>query len=485
MAVLPQGWEWDYDGARWFYTYKPTGHIQYHFPNEGDEFPDFVDAASPVPQLAPEERLESQQQVRRHSSQHQPHSSTGAGDAAERWKSRMTATARPVSSVWEEEERRHNREVPAGGAFQPESFMFLGPGVYADVSPPVEDEEEEAARRVIAGGSPEVSIGTLTPMGTGRAGLSSTGSVSRAVTPGGEEEAEEEEGVVHMLDGREMPLELPAEERFNPVGMIAEMATGETSRARAETHPDPVEIGDNTVLAPIETAVQKVVPEWPGKGSPVGRGPKSDSDELEEKQQDAQQGEKSEQQQQQQEQHQGEKTAEQGEPPISVASEPADGPKYRSYNPDQVDGSSQNDTEFDPSSVPAALSLHKRSPSPERHPEKVPSPEQERSLDLVPSPLKAAESEQKPSSIQGSPQPSPLIIETRPSQAPSSEFQTYQDPQGKQPEITKVPSVLKPARGRGKSISRLNNRSDLRTSCPSWGLVYTRYMGHHLSSNTS
>ncbi|KAI1462387.1 hypothetical protein F4805DRAFT_452923 [Annulohypoxylon moriforme] len=42
MALLPEGWEADYDGTRWFYRYKATGLTQYHFPRSGDEFPELV-----------------------------------------------------------------------------------------------------------------------------------------------------------------------------------------------------------------------------------------------------------------------------------------------------------------------------------------------------------------------------------------------------------------------------------------------------------
>ncbi len=36
MATLPQGWEADYDGARWFYRYTATGVTQFRFPKDGD-----------------------------------------------------------------------------------------------------------------------------------------------------------------------------------------------------------------------------------------------------------------------------------------------------------------------------------------------------------------------------------------------------------------------------------------------------------------
>lgn len=70
MASLPPGWTADYDGKRWFFTYGPTGQSQFQFPRPGDEFPDFCCCAGgaavlPAVELMPEERLESERQVRR------------------------------------------------------------------------------------------------------------------------------------------------------------------------------------------------------------------------------------------------------------------------------------------------------------------------------------------------------------------------------------------------------------------------------------
>lgn len=68
MASLPSGWKADYDGKRWFFTYGPTGQSQFQFPRPGDEFPDFCCAGAaflPAVELMPEERLESERQVRR------------------------------------------------------------------------------------------------------------------------------------------------------------------------------------------------------------------------------------------------------------------------------------------------------------------------------------------------------------------------------------------------------------------------------------
>ncbi|KAL3957267.1 hypothetical protein ACCO45_007845 [Purpureocillium lilacinum] len=301
------GWESDYDGKRWFYTYKASGHIQYHFPSEGDEFPDYLDASAPAPDLAPEERLESQQQLRRQTTtsaasaaakQLSPPSPHRAGNGNA--KPGMSATARPVSAIWEGD---GGGDDDAEQVFQPENFMFLGPGTYTEVSP-LNEEEEEAARRVVAGGIGERVAGDGTAAGGSAGGTKAVSPVaSTATTPmlqkseasasppvpaAGQQivvesppiEAEpvslppqEAEPVIHMIDSREMPQELPAPPHvFDPVGVVAEMPTEHTAVAHIELHPDPVEMGDSSVLAPIETAMTAPalgMAELPERSSPV------------------------------------------------------------------------------------------------------------------------------------------------------------------------------------------------------------------------
>ncbi|KAF4965134.1 hypothetical protein FZEAL_10798, partial [Fusarium zealandicum] len=237
-------------------------HIQYHFPKEGDEFPDFVDVSTPVPALAPEERLESQQQVRRHTS------TTGipvrANKAEAGWQSQMSATAMPVSAVWEPESEAQE------AVFQPENFMYLGPGTYTDVSP-LADEEEEAARRVLAGGiedrvekSPGKGVSPLaserTTPSRGQAQTEPVSGESVMVPPTVQEERHD---AVSMIDSREIPATPP-----DPVGIIAEMPTHDTAPANIEMHPAPIEMADNMVLAPIETALPPMA-ELPERSSPV------------------------------------------------------------------------------------------------------------------------------------------------------------------------------------------------------------------------
>lgn len=105
MASLPPGWEADYDGQRWFFTYGPTGQSQFQFPRPGDEFPDFSCCAGgggaaasilPAIELLPEERLESERQVRRMLNVGGgPGAAGGTGDVAEE-KERLRGRVSPV-----------------------------------------------------------------------------------------------------------------------------------------------------------------------------------------------------------------------------------------------------------------------------------------------------------------------------------------------------------------------------------------------------
>ncbi|PNP53450.1 hypothetical protein THARTR1_06144 [Trichoderma harzianum] len=311
MATLPTGWEWDYDGSRWLYRYKPTGHVQYHFPNAGDEFPDYIDARSPAPDLAPEERLESQQQVKRHASV--SGTPVRAGEDRDGWRSRMSATAQPVSAVWDGDFGREDDHVEEAeeeeGVFQPENFMFLGPGAYTDVSP-LNEEEEEAARRTVVGElksgqstenrgvSPMVSQNTTPMVRTTETVASGSTTVvdQRAVEPPPVMHHEEQTTVVSpqeytmggdivgeasaIVDGGyhyemyELPVEtaIPMHLQFDPVGYVAEMPTEHTASAHVETHPDPIELADNYVMAPIETEPRPGYVELPVEFNPEEEG---------------------------------------------------------------------------------------------------------------------------------------------------------------------------------------------------------------------
>ena len=102
-------------------------------PRRATSSPTSSTRAPPAPALAPEERLESQQQVRRRGD-------TGGGYGRRGKAPVMSATGGPVSTTWDDDDGED-------GYFQPESFMFLGPGAYNDVSPMVDDDAQSVASR--------------------------------------------------------------------------------------------------------------------------------------------------------------------------------------------------------------------------------------------------------------------------------------------------------------------------------------------------
>ncbi|KAK1718209.1 hypothetical protein BDP67DRAFT_604887 [Colletotrichum lupini] len=310
MAALPSGWEWDYDGSRWFYRYKPNGHVQFHFPKEGDEFPDFVDCFSPAPELAPEEKLESQQQLKRRTT-------TDANPT-----SKMRATGGPMSDFGMSRSgfggpMSNDDDDSDGFFFQPENFMYFGPGAYDDISPEAdEDDREEALGRPNVGESGEGSstknhaMLDVASMKSGVSPLQSetnTPSIINSVPVQGAEATSEARAEmttaeqplsvntdtsldpsqalppspgVPLLDSVEKPRPGFSANFYSPpwdpVGTMAEMATEHTAPAHIETHPDPVEMADTAVLAPIETNFADLgIAELPERTSPAEAKPPS------------------------------------------------------------------------------------------------------------------------------------------------------------------------------------------------------------------
>ncbi|KAK5662961.1 hypothetical protein OQA88_6373 [Cercophora sp. LCS_1] len=192
MASLPEHWESDYDGSRWFFRYKPTGIIQYTFPKPGDEFPEHIDATAGPLDLPPEEKLVSQQQVKR----------------------RSTTDGQPVQPLVNKETDQVVSATLAKGEgvgfwFQPD-YMYLGPGSY-DISPVNEHDEEqelafargESEKRNFDQGAPQSAAGA--PLG--------------------------------------QSIQLAA-----PPGNLAELPTESTAQCLEELHPPPVELPDHRVM---------------------------------------------------------------------------------------------------------------------------------------------------------------------------------------------------------------------------------------------
>ncbi|KAL2127228.1 hypothetical protein VTI74DRAFT_11069 [Chaetomium olivicolor] len=266
MASLPENWEWDYDGKRWFYRYKPTGLIQYTFPKPGDEFPEFIDDTAAPLDLAPEEKLVSQQQVKRRSTLDK---SSKPADTAKR-------RERAISNAVSEQEE-------GGGSFwfQPDGLMYMGPGAYNDISPLQEEEEERGGgSSTVEDKNDAIVRGTATVASTDVANATTTteppaneapathSQISPAVSAGttplvanshtaaaaheldsgvgvvASDNAPVDGGIVPspdvpLLDSRQIP--------YNPIG-VAELASESTPQCHEETNPAPVELPSNEMM---------------------------------------------------------------------------------------------------------------------------------------------------------------------------------------------------------------------------------------------
>ncbi|KAH8664237.1 hypothetical protein BX600DRAFT_512292 [Xylariales sp. PMI_506] len=258
MSGLPEGWEADYDGSRWFYRYKPSGLVQYNFPKPGDEFPEFVSFGPEAIDLAPEERLASEQQVRRWSTL--DGTENGAKSSGSRRKKKEA-----------KESLDETEEFSATGYFDPSSFMYLGPGSYNDISPIGEDDgEEEIAEapkgKDVAQPSTQVSSVAATPDKGPPTSLVANEPPAHIV-----ENAEVGQQQQPLPDPAPAPVELSGEATRNPVGFIAELASVDTARCAEELAPVELD-ASSLMLGNIAVgSASNFLAELPGQTSPVER----------------------------------------------------------------------------------------------------------------------------------------------------------------------------------------------------------------------
>ncbi|KAI1178476.1 hypothetical protein F4777DRAFT_537770 [Nemania sp. FL0916] len=225
MAGLPEGWEADYDGARWFYRYKATEMVQYHFPQPGDEFAEFLADAGTGPfRLTPEERLAVEQESKR------KNASNSADNTEIGARTNGGPSGKKKTEVFDDE-----TPMSANGYFDPSSFMYF-PGAHDDLSPL---EDEESIR------TPQISH----PSVGGKGGLTINTSGSNVQV---------------------VAVELPEGERqiWSPVGHVAELATQETLRCAEELAPVELD-GASLIIAPITTDMTQGLAELPTHRSPV------------------------------------------------------------------------------------------------------------------------------------------------------------------------------------------------------------------------
>ncbi|KAH7033386.1 uncharacterized protein B0I36DRAFT_362060 [Microdochium trichocladiopsis] len=223
MSTLPEGWEADYDGSRWFYRYKSTGIVQYQFPKEGDEFPEWYDDGGNDVPLEPEAWLASEQQVRRRSTLVSDPENPGELSPV-----KATTNRRKKSETIPEDE-----EMSATGYFDPSSFMYLGPG--GDISPVGEDDDRDGA------GSLKAKSATPTPSPG-----PTPSTIHSQVSP--------VPGPPAQIDPRTLAAELPEDTAhpWKPVGFVAELPTLDTVKCAEELAPVEMD-GTSHIPTPVQT----------------------------------------------------------------------------------------------------------------------------------------------------------------------------------------------------------------------------------------
>ncbi|KAJ2986866.1 hypothetical protein NUW58_g4827 [Xylaria curta] len=246
MTGLPEGWESDYDGARWFYRYKATGITQYHFPQLGDEFAEFLlDAGTGPLVLSPEESLAIEQQAKRRSISGLNNDTKSAAKT-----SGSKREKKKIEAIEEED------GMSATGYFDSSSFMYF-PGAYTNVSPLGDDDGDEGAssqkpkndtRNGVLGMTPEVAppITQSEPifnLPANHAGVSGNGDQTTSIS---------------VSNIQPVAAELPegGRQMWSPVGYVAELATWETVKCAEELAPVELDATSSTPV-PIQTNIAR------------------------------------------------------------------------------------------------------------------------------------------------------------------------------------------------------------------------------------
>lgn len=244
MATLPPGWAADYDGQRWFYCYTATSHTQYHFPKPGDEFPEFslVDDHSKNDGLLPEEKLESERQVRKR--------------AALRGTQGRTTNGKRSDEEGNDREMQNHKEIDEDEEhFCFESFGYLGPGSRSETmvsGHTMDGSAGKAAQRPPS--SKLASVGIRTGTGDGECKAeSSTPPISEPSIRNNANICGHNVGAIELpfLPARPyQPTAPPSDSSFiynreitpSSAGIIAELVSESTALCEEEINPPPVEL---------------------------------------------------------------------------------------------------------------------------------------------------------------------------------------------------------------------------------------------------
>ncbi|RYP67602.1 hypothetical protein DL771_007154 [Monosporascus sp. 5C6A] len=213
MLGLPEGWESDYDGQRWFYRYKPNGLTQFQFPRPGDEFPTFVGDDG---ELEPEERLASELQLRQRKAQElNSHGDTQRSSSGRKKKV--------------EEVKDDGFLMGAAGYFDPSGFMYLGPEASNDAGSKA-DERGIEAEGTECKGIEEPSDSVVDPVRSPGSTPSPVNSALATNRPLASDESSEPVNVAAELPGDN-------ERKWSPLGLVAELAGSHTVKCADELAP--------------------------------------------------------------------------------------------------------------------------------------------------------------------------------------------------------------------------------------------------------
>ncbi|KAI1753612.1 hypothetical protein F4782DRAFT_82859 [Xylaria castorea] len=209
MARLPDNWVTGYDGQRWFFQYEPTGMVQYHFPQEGDEYAEFLlDVGTGPIKLTPEDSLAVEQESKRRS--------IPSFDDNLKSGPKTSGSKREKKKIGGIEEEYG---MSATGYFDSSAFF---PDAYDTASPLGDDDPED--RRINPSTSNFQSVA--------------------AELPGSSQQA------------------------WSPVGFVAELATQDTVKCAEELAPIELDATSYTP-APIQTNIAQDPAELPTHRTPV------------------------------------------------------------------------------------------------------------------------------------------------------------------------------------------------------------------------
>lgn len=277
VPELPPGWEHDYDNSlrRWFWRFTPTGLTQYRFPRPGDEYPEHLYTGAEFVDLAPEERLASERQVRRRTTLNDEQDISGPGENQQ-----------------ESGPPRQNNGMAATGYFDSSAPLDFGTEPDSDHSPSggngvayragegtarAESTVSSLAATPSTVPPATIAIATPPPDHTDLSSHMSSGSIGNSYS--GATVTQAEGSSVHMLDGQPMHAELSGivrnsatTDRWTPVGYVAELASSETAKCLEETAPIEMDATTSAIgfvgtsqntNGPVELSTERIRPNTP------------------------------------------------------------------------------------------------------------------------------------------------------------------------------------------------------------------------------